>query len=60
EAGLRAAVVAAIGANPKVVADYKGGKTTAANKIKGEVMKANKGAPADVVQKLMEEELAKV
>jgi hypothetical protein len=32
----------------------------AANKIKGEVMRANKGAPNDVVQRLLEEELAKV
>jgi aspartyl-tRNA(Asn)/glutamyl-tRNA(Gln) amidotransferase subunit B len=60
EATLRAAVLASIAANPKVVADYKAGKVQAANKIKGEVMKANKGAPNDLVQKLMEEELAKV
>jgi len=60
ETALRAAVVAAIAANPKSVADFKSGKTAAANKIKGEVMKANKGAPNDVVQKLMEEELGKV
>jgi len=60
EGKLRAAIVAAIAANPKTVADYKAGKTAAANKIKGEVMKANKGAPNDVVQKLMEEELGKV
>ena len=60
EAKLRTAIVAAIAANPKTVADYKAGKTAAANKIKGEVMKANKGAPNDVVQKLMEEELGKV
>jgi aspartyl-tRNA(Asn)/glutamyl-tRNA(Gln) amidotransferase subunit B len=60
EATLRAAVAAAVAANPKVVADYKAGKVQAANKIKGEVMKANKGAPNDVVQRLMEEELAKV
>jgi aspartyl-tRNA(Asn)/glutamyl-tRNA(Gln) amidotransferase subunit B len=53
-------VLASIAANPKVVADYKAGKVQAANKIKGEVMKANKGAPNDLVQKLMEEELAKV
>ncbi len=60
EATLRAAVVAAIAANPKAVEDYKKGKVAAANKIKGEVMKANKGAPNEVVQRLMEEELAKV
>ena len=60
EGKLRTAVIAAIAANPKTVADYKAGKTAAANKIKGEVMKANKGAPNDVVQRLLEEELAKV
>jgi aspartyl-tRNA(Asn)/glutamyl-tRNA(Gln) amidotransferase subunit B len=60
EATLRAAVAAAIGANPQAVADVKKGKAAAANKIKGEVMKANKGAPSDVVQRLLEEELAKV
>ena len=52
-------MVAAIGNNPKAVADYKAGKVAAANKIKGEVMKANKGAPNEVVQRLMESELAK-
>ena len=31
----------------------------AANRIKGHVMKANKGAPNDVVQRLLDEELAK-
>jgi aspartyl-tRNA(Asn)/glutamyl-tRNA(Gln) amidotransferase subunit B len=60
EGTLRTAVVAAIAANGKAVADYKAGKAAAANKIKGEVMKANKGAPADTVQRLLEEELAKV
>ena len=60
ESALRAAVVAAIAANPKAVADFKGGKTAAANKIKGEVMKANKGAPNDLVQRLLDEELARV
>ena len=60
EAGLRAAVVAAIAANPKSVADFKGGKAAAANKIKGAVMTANKGAPNDLVTRLLEEELAKV
>jgi aspartyl-tRNA(Asn)/glutamyl-tRNA(Gln) amidotransferase subunit B len=60
EGTLRAAVATAIGANPKAVADYKAGKTAAANKIKGEVMKANKGAPNDLVQRLLDEELAKV
>jgi len=60
EGKLRSAVIAAIAANPKTVTDYKAGKTAAANKIKGEVMKANKGAPNDVVQRLLEEELGKV
>jgi aspartyl-tRNA(Asn)/glutamyl-tRNA(Gln) amidotransferase subunit B len=60
ESALRAAVQAAIAANPKAVADYKAGKAQAANKIKGEVMRANKGAPNDVVQRLMEEELGRV
>jgi aspartyl-tRNA(Asn)/glutamyl-tRNA(Gln) amidotransferase subunit B len=60
ESALRAAVLAAIAANPKSVADFKGGKTAAANKIKGEVMKANKGAPNDLVQRLLDEELARV
>jgi aspartyl-tRNA(Asn)/glutamyl-tRNA(Gln) amidotransferase subunit B len=60
EAALRGAVRAAIAANPKAVEDYKSGKAAAANRIKGDVMRANKGAPNDMVQRLMEEELAKV
>jgi len=60
EATLRTKVAAAIGANPKAVADFKAGKAAAANKIKGEVMKANKGAPNDLVQRLLDEELAKI
>lgn len=60
EATLRAAVVNAIANNGKAVEDFKKGKTAAANKIKGEVMKANRGAPNDLVQRLLEEELAKV
>jgi aspartyl-tRNA(Asn)/glutamyl-tRNA(Gln) amidotransferase subunit B len=59
EATLRAKVVEAIAANPRAVADFKAGKTAAANKIKGEVMKANKGAPNDLVQRLLDEELAR-
>ena len=51
EAALREAVADAIAANPKAVADFKKGKTAAANRIKGQVMKANKGAPNDVVQR---------
>jgi aspartyl-tRNA(Asn)/glutamyl-tRNA(Gln) amidotransferase subunit B len=60
ESTLRAKVVDAIKANPKSVADFKSGKTAAANKIKGEVMKTSKGAPNELVQRLLDEELAKV
>ncbi len=59
ESTLRQAVVQAIAANPQALDDYKKGKTAAANRIKGHVMKSNKGAPNDVVQRLLEEELAK-
>jgi aspartyl-tRNA(Asn)/glutamyl-tRNA(Gln) amidotransferase subunit B len=60
EATLRSRVIEAIAAHPKAVADFKSGKTAAANKIKGEVMKANKGAPSDLVQRLLDEELGKL
>jgi aspartyl-tRNA(Asn)/glutamyl-tRNA(Gln) amidotransferase subunit B len=56
---LRKAVKDAIAANPQAVDDFKKGKAAAANRIKGHVMKANKGAPNDVVQKLLDEELAR-
>jgi aspartyl-tRNA(Asn)/glutamyl-tRNA(Gln) amidotransferase subunit B len=59
EGTLRQAVKDAIAANPQALDDYKKGKTAAANRIKGHVMKSNKGAPNDVVQRLLEEELAK-
>jgi aspartyl-tRNA(Asn)/glutamyl-tRNA(Gln) amidotransferase subunit B len=59
EGALRRAVQAAIAANPQALDDFKKGKTAAANRIKGHVMKANKGAPNDVVQRLLDEELAK-
>jgi len=59
EATLRAAVVAAIAANPKGVAEFKGGKEATKNSFVGVVMKANKGAPNDVVRRLVDEELAK-
>ena len=50
----------AIAANPKAVADYKKGKTAAANAIKGAVMSETKGtAQPDLVQKILEEELQK-
>jgi aspartyl-tRNA(Asn)/glutamyl-tRNA(Gln) amidotransferase subunit B len=57
---LRDAVRAAIANNPKAVADFKGGKDAAKMKIVGEVMKAHKGTPNDVVRGLVDEELAKV
>ncbi|HYH69072.1 MAG TPA: Asp-tRNA(Asn)/Glu-tRNA(Gln) amidotransferase subunit GatB [Urbifossiella sp.] len=59
EATLRAAAAAAIAANPRAVADFKGGKDAAKMSIVGAVMKANKGAPNDVVRRLVDEELAK-
>ncbi|WP_439631474.1 Asp-tRNA(Asn)/Glu-tRNA(Gln) amidotransferase subunit GatB [Gemmata sp.] len=60
EATLRASAAAAVAANPKAVADFKKGKDAAKMSIVGAVMKANKGAPNDVVRRLVEEELAKV
>jgi aspartyl-tRNA(Asn)/glutamyl-tRNA(Gln) amidotransferase subunit B len=60
EAALRAAAAAAVAANPKAVADFKKGKDAAKMAIVGAVMKANKGAPNDVVRRLVDEELAKV
>ena len=59
DAVLRTAVRAAIAANPRAVADFKGGKDAAKMAILGGVMKANKGAPNDVVRRLLDEELAK-
>ena len=59
EGALRTAVKDAIAANPQAVDDFKKGKTAAANRIKGHVMKNNKGAPNDVVQRLLDEELEK-
>jgi aspartyl-tRNA(Asn)/glutamyl-tRNA(Gln) amidotransferase subunit B len=48
----------AISANPKAVADFKKGKTKAADAIKGAVMRETRGmAKADVVQRLVTEEL---
>lgn len=59
EGALRAAVLEAIGKNPKAVADFRAGKEAAKMAIVGAVMKANKGAPNDVVRRLVDEELAK-
>jgi aspartyl-tRNA(Asn)/glutamyl-tRNA(Gln) amidotransferase subunit B len=60
ESGLRTAVVDAITKNPKAVAEFKGGKEPAKMALVGAVMKANKGAPNDVVRRLVDEELARV
>jgi aspartyl-tRNA(Asn)/glutamyl-tRNA(Gln) amidotransferase subunit B len=51
----------AIAANPKAVADFKKGKTKAADAIKGAVMRETKGmAKTELVQQLLLQELAKV
>jgi aspartyl-tRNA(Asn)/glutamyl-tRNA(Gln) amidotransferase subunit B len=58
---LREIVRRAIAANAKAVADYKKGKTKAADAIKGAVMRETKGmAKMEEVQKLLLEELANV
>jgi aspartyl-tRNA(Asn)/glutamyl-tRNA(Gln) amidotransferase subunit B len=50
----------AIAANPKAVADFKKGKTKAADAIKGAVMRETRGAArADLVEQILKEELAK-
>jgi len=49
----------AIAANPKAVADYKKGKTKAADAIKGAVMRETRGmANTELVQRLLHQELA--
>lgn len=51
----------AIAANPKAVADFKKGKTKAADAIKGAVMRETKGmARTELVQEILLEELQKV
>src|SRR5262249_36097879 len=50
----------AVAANPKAVADFKKGKTKAADAIKGAVMRETKGmAKTEDVQQLLMEELQK-
>ena len=50
----------AIAANPKAVAEYRGGKTAAIKFLMGQVMKATRGqASPQAVQAALEEELAK-
>jgi aspartyl-tRNA(Asn)/glutamyl-tRNA(Gln) amidotransferase subunit B len=59
EGQLREIVRRAIAGNPKAVADFKKGKTKAADAIKGAVMRETKGmARTEVVQQLLMEELA--
>lgn len=61
EGQLRELVRRAIAANPKAVADFKKGKTKAADAIKGAVMRETKGmAKTELVQQLLLQELDKV
>ena len=60
EGQLRDAVRAALAGNARAVADFKAGKDAAKMAIVGAVMKGNKGAPNDVVRKLVDEEITKV
>jgi aspartyl-tRNA(Asn)/glutamyl-tRNA(Gln) amidotransferase subunit B len=60
EGAIRDLVRQGIAANPQAVADFKGGKLRAADRIKGFVMKATRGlANTALVQTLLEEELKK-
>jgi aspartyl-tRNA(Asn)/glutamyl-tRNA(Gln) amidotransferase subunit B len=60
KAELVAIVRRAIAANPKAVADFKKGKTTAAQSIKGPIMRETKGTvKPDLVEQILMEELAK-
>jgi aspartyl-tRNA(Asn)/glutamyl-tRNA(Gln) amidotransferase subunit B len=50
----------AMAANPKAVADYKGGKAAAANAIKGAIMRETRGSVRpDVVEQVLKQELEK-
>ena len=56
---IEAAVDAAIAANPKAVAEYKGGKKKAIGALVGQVMKATRGkANPQIVNKMLAEKLA--
>jgi aspartyl-tRNA(Asn)/glutamyl-tRNA(Gln) amidotransferase subunit B len=60
EAQLLEIVRRAIAANAKAVADFKAGKTKAADAIKGAIMRETKGmAQTEVVQRLLAQELNK-
>jgi aspartyl-tRNA(Asn)/glutamyl-tRNA(Gln) amidotransferase subunit B len=57
---LREIVLKAMAGNPKAVADFKKGKTKAADAIKGAVMRETKGmAKTEMVQQIVMEELQK-
>jgi aspartyl-tRNA(Asn)/glutamyl-tRNA(Gln) amidotransferase subunit B len=53
-----AAVDAVIAANPKIVADYKGGKQAAIGSLVGQVMKSTKGLNPKLVQERLKAKLA--
>jgi len=58
---LEALVDQAIAGNPKVVADFKAGKTAAGKALVGQVMKASGGkANPGMVDRLVQEKLAKL
>ncbi len=58
---LEALVEAAIAANPRAVADFKGGKTAAAKALVGQVMKASGGkANPAMVDRLVQEKLSRM
>ena len=57
-AAVDAAVDAMIAANPKIVADYKGGKQAAIGSLVGQVMKSTKGLNPKIVQERLKEKLA--
>lgn len=60
ERAILASVSESIAANPKVVADYKSGKTNALQFLFGQVMAKLKGqGNPDVIRKVLEEELTK-
>jgi len=61
EGQLREIVRRAIAANARAVADFKKGKTKAADAIKGAVMRETKGmARTEVVQQILLQELQQV
>ncbi|HEX6209533.1 MAG TPA: Asp-tRNA(Asn)/Glu-tRNA(Gln) amidotransferase subunit GatB [Methylomirabilota bacterium] len=58
---LEALVDQAIAANPKAVADFKGGKVAAAKSLVGQVMKASRGkANPAMVDRLVQEKLSRI